>query len=94
MKRRELITLLGSAAAAWPLAARAQQTDRMRRIGAFTDLAADDSVTKARLAAFRRELERLGWSEGRNVLIDYRFGAGRSDQYLSLAKELVALNPT
>src|SRR5262249_22253362 len=92
VKRREFITLLGGAAT-WPLAARAQQAERMRRIGAFTGLAADDSVTKARLAAFRQELERLGWSEGRNVHIDYRFGGGRSDQYLSLAREMVGLRP-
>jgi putative ABC transport system substrate-binding protein len=92
MRRREFITLLGGTLA-WPLAARAQQAERMRRIGAFTGLAADDSVTKARLAAFRQELERLGWSEGRNVHIDYRFGGGRSDQYLSLAREMVGLRP-
>jgi ABC-type uncharacterized transport system substrate-binding protein len=93
VRRREFITLLGGAVAAWPLTGRAQQGERVRRIGAFTGLAADDSVTKTRLAAFSQELERLGWSEGRNVHIGYRFGAGRSDQYLSLAKELVALQP-
>ena len=93
MRRRAFIALLGGAVAAWPLTGRAQQGERVRRIGAFTGLAADDSVTKTRLAAFSQELERLGWSEGRNVHIGYRFGAGRSDQYLSLAKELVALQP-
>jgi putative ABC transport system substrate-binding protein len=92
MKRREFMTLLGGAAS-WPLAVRAQQPSRMRRIGVFTSLATDDPLTKARLAALRQELERLGWSEGRNVHIDYRFGAGRSDRYPSLAKELVALQP-
>jgi len=91
MKRREFITLVAGAAAAWPLAARAQT--RVRRIGVFTSLAADDPATKARLAALRQELERFGWSQGRNVEIDYRFGAGRSDQYVSQAKELLALRP-
>jgi putative ABC transport system substrate-binding protein len=88
--RRALISLL-AAAAAWPLAARAQT--RVRRIGVFTSLAVDDPATKARLAALGQELERLGWSQGRNLQLDYRFGAGRSDQYVSQAKELLALRP-
>jgi putative ABC transport system substrate-binding protein len=74
MKRREFITLLGGAAAvAWPLAARAQQVERMRRIAVLGILAGDDPQMKADLAAFRQGLERLGWSEGRNVRIDTRF---------------------
>ena len=73
MQRREFITLLGGAAAAWPLAARAQQGGRMRRIGALTDFSEDDPEIKARHAGFREGLERLGWSEGRNVRIDNRF---------------------
>jgi ABC-type uncharacterized transport system substrate-binding protein len=93
VKRREFITLLGGAAAAWPIAARAQQDERTWRIAVFTGAAADDPTAKARLAAFRAELERLGWSEGRNVRIDYRFGAGKSDRYPSLAKDLIALHP-
>jgi ABC-type uncharacterized transport system substrate-binding protein len=93
VKRREFITLLGGAAVAWPLAARAQQGGRVRRIAVFTVLAADDPATKGHLAALRQELEQLGWSEERNVHIDYRFGAGKSDQYTSQAKELVALQP-
>jgi ABC-type uncharacterized transport system substrate-binding protein len=93
VKRREFITLLGGAAVAWPLAARAQQGGRVRRIAVFTVLAADDPATKGHLAALRQELEQLGWSEERNVHIDYRFGAGKSDQYTSEAKELVALQP-
>ena len=92
MKRREFITLLGGAAAAWPLAARAQQGERMRRIGVLTGLAEDDPENKARLATFRQGLEKRGWSEGRNVHIDYRYApAGAQAQVL--AKELVALQP-
>ena len=93
MRRREFITLLGGAAAAWPLAARAQQPDRMRRIGVLMAYAEDDPEGKARLAGFRQGLEKLGWSEGRNVRIDYRFTAARADQVQVLAKELVALQP-
>jgi len=93
VRRRHFIRLLGSAAA-WPLAARAQGNGAtLRRIGLFTSVAAEDPVTQIRLAAFRHELERLGWAEGRNTAIDQRFGAGRSDLYPSVAKELVALKP-
>src|SRR5450756_2024940 len=92
MQRREFITLLGGAAAAWPLAARAQQPDRMRRIGVLMGLAEDDPDTKARLAGLRQGLERLGWSEGRNVRVDYRFAPGGTQAQV-LAKELVALQP-
>jgi putative ABC transport system substrate-binding protein len=91
MKRREFIMLLGGAAA-WPLGARAQQPERMRRIGVLMALAEDDPETKARLAAFRQGLEKRGWSEGRNVGIDYRYApVGAHAQVL--AKELVALQP-
>jgi putative tryptophan/tyrosine transport system substrate-binding protein len=91
VKRREFITLLGGTAA-WPLAARAQQPERMRRIGVLTGIAEDDPETKARLTAFRQGLEKRGWSEGRNVHIDYRYApAGAQAQVL--AKELVALQP-
>jgi putative tryptophan/tyrosine transport system substrate-binding protein len=92
MRRRELITLLGGAAA-WPLAARAQQPGPMRRIGVLSSGAEDDPAYKARLAVFQQGLEGLGWSEGRNVHIDYRFTAANADQYQVLAKELVALHP-
>ena len=91
MKRRQFITLLGGAAV-WPLAARAQQPDGMRRIGVLMGLAEDDPEIRARLAAFRQGLEKRGWSEGRNVRIDYRF-APASAQMQVLAKELVALQP-
>ena len=89
--RRELLVALGGAAA-WPFAARAQQPDGMRRIGVLMGLAEDDQATRARLAAFRQGLEKRGWSEGRNVRIDYRF-APASAQVQVLAKELVALQP-
>ena len=89
MIRREFITMLGGAAA-WPVAVGAQE--RVRRIGVLMGIAEDDADTKARLAKFRQELERLGWSEGRNVRIDIRFAPGGA-QAQALAKELVALRP-
>jgi putative tryptophan/tyrosine transport system substrate-binding protein len=93
MRRREFITLLGGASAAWPLAARAQHSDRVRRIGVLIGYAEDDPETKARLAALRQGLEKRGWSEGRNVQIETRFAAGSADKYVSLAKELIATRP-
>jgi ABC-type uncharacterized transport system substrate-binding protein len=92
MRRRKFITLLGGAAA-WPLAAAAQQTDRVRRVGALGALAADDPEGQARLAAFREGLQQLGWIDGRNVRIDSRWGAGDADDIRKNAKELVALAP-
>jgi putative ABC transport system substrate-binding protein len=92
MERREFITLLGGAAA-WPLAARAQQGERMRRIGVLMGVSEDDPETKARVAAFQRGLERRGWLEGRNLHLDYRFTAARGERLPALAKELVALQP-
>ena len=91
MRRRKFITLLGSAAA-WPLAARAQQGERMRRIGVLTSVA-EDSESKALQAAFRQGLEQLGWTDGRNVQIDTRFGQGNADRIRKYAAELVALAP-
>jgi putative ABC transport system substrate-binding protein len=90
MTRREFITLLGGAAASWPLAARAQQPERMRRIGVLTGDAEDDPGVKA---AFRDGLDRLGWPLDRDVRIDYRFAANNPDQYQPLARELVRLQP-
>ena len=90
MRRRKFITLLGGAAA-WPLAAAAQQTDRVRRVGALGALAADDPEGQARLAAFREGLQQFGWIDGRNVRIDSRWGAGDADDIRKNAKELVAL---
>jgi putative ABC transport system substrate-binding protein len=93
MRRREFVTLVGGAAA-WPIAAHAQQGERMRRIGALNSGGAvDDSETKTFLAAFRQELEQLGWTEGRNVQIDARFGQGDADRIRKYAAELVALAP-
>jgi ABC-type uncharacterized transport system substrate-binding protein len=93
MKRREFITLLGGAAAAWPLAASAQQGERIRRIGVLMGIAADDPAGQVRLAAFLRGLQQLGWTEGRNVRIDIRWGAGDVERNRGLAAELVALAP-
>jgi putative tryptophan/tyrosine transport system substrate-binding protein len=93
MKRREFISLLGSAAAAWPLAARAQQPERMRQIGVLSPLAADDQENKARLATFQQRLQQLGWTDGHNVRIDYRFAAANPENYPKYAAELVALAP-
>src|SRR5262245_19010996 len=92
MRRREFITLLGGAAV-WSPVARAQQGDRMRRIGVLTGDAEDDPGVQARLAAFRQTLDRLGWSLDRNLRIDTRFAAGRTDHYQTLAKELISLQP-
>jgi putative tryptophan/tyrosine transport system substrate-binding protein len=92
MRRRKFITLLGGAAA-WPLAARAQQSERMRRIGVLTSLASDDPESMARIAAFLQGLQELGWSVGRNVRIDYRWGAGDAERARRHAEELVALAP-
>ena len=85
--------MLGGAAAVWPLAARAQQPDRMRRIGVLSNIAEDDPQMEARFGAFRQGLEKLGWSEGRNVRIDTRFGAADAEQMQARAKELLALQP-
>jgi putative tryptophan/tyrosine transport system substrate-binding protein len=92
MKRREFITLLGGAAA-WPAAARAQQGERMRRIGVLMNLAAGDPEGEARSAAFLQALQQLGWSDGRNVRIDYRWAAGDAGHFQRYAEELLALAP-
>jgi putative ABC transport system substrate-binding protein len=92
LKRREFITLLGGAAA-WPVVARAQQRDRMRRVGVLIPGASDDPVFQTRLAAFREGLQQLGWVDGRSVRIDTRLGAGDADLLRKHAAELVALGP-
>ena len=93
MKRREFITLLGGAAATWPLAARAQQPERTRRVGVLTGLPADDVQQQAELAALTQQLQKLGWSDGRNIKIYYRSGASDADQTWTSAKELIELRP-
>ena len=89
MRRREFITLLGSAVT-WPLAARAQQGERMRCVGVLLPAAADDAVYQTRLAAFLGGLQQLGWTDGRNVRIDTRWAAGDADLIRKYAGELVA----
>jgi putative tryptophan/tyrosine transport system substrate-binding protein len=91
--RREFITLLGSAAAAWPLAARAQQPERVRRIGVLTSSAESDQEGQSSVAAFREGLRKLGWMEGRNSEIDIRWAAADVELMKRFAKELVTLQP-
>ena len=92
MKRREFMTLLGGATA-WPIAARAQQPERMRRIGVLAPTAPDDAEAQTRFAALRQGLQRFGWIEGRNLQIDARWGAGDAGAIGSAATELAALAP-
>jgi ABC-type uncharacterized transport system substrate-binding protein len=93
VKRRDFITLLGSAVAAWPLAARAQQPERMRRIVVLSALAAEDSETQARLAAFAQGLQQFGWTVGRNVRIDYRLGAIDAERMRRQVAEVIEFAP-
>jgi putative ABC transport system substrate-binding protein len=93
MRRREFITLLGGAAAVWPLAARAQQSERMRRVGVLMGYAESDREGQAFVAAFREGLQKLGWTEGRNIRIDTRWAALGAESMQRFAKELVALQP-
>jgi putative ABC transport system substrate-binding protein len=93
MKRREFITVVGGAAAAWPIIVRAQQTERIRRIGVLMSVAADDAQAKARVEAFLQGLQQLGWIDGRSAQIDIRWGAGDADTLRRYAVELVANAP-
>jgi putative ABC transport system substrate-binding protein len=93
MQRRNFIRLLGGAAVAWPLAARAQQSDRVRRIGVLLAATADDPDYQARIAAFQQGLQQLGWSDGRNVHIDTRWATTKADDIRRHAAELAALAP-
>jgi ABC-type uncharacterized transport system substrate-binding protein len=93
MKRRQFIRLLGGAAVAWPLAARAQPREAMRSIGVLMNLSAEDAVARARIGAFKQRLQQLGWTEGGNLRIEYRWTAGSDDELSRSAAELVALAP-
>src|SRR5437764_13300652 len=93
MRRREFLAFLGSVVAAWPLAARAQQPERVRRIGLLMNRAADNPEAQDRIAAFHQGLQELGWSVGRNVRIDTRWGEDDADREREYATELVALGP-
>jgi putative ABC transport system substrate-binding protein len=93
MRRREIIALLGGAAAAWPLGAHAQQADRMRRIGVLMGFAENDEVWQSYLASLKQRLQDLGWIEGRNVRIYYRFAGDDTERTRVAAEELVALAP-
>src|SRR5215470_12483530 len=92
MRRREFVALV-SGAAAWSVAARAQQGQRLRRVGALMNLAVEDPVSIARAKAFAQGLQALGWIDGRNVQVDYRWAAGNADLFQRYAAELVALAP-
>src|SRR5262245_2025202 len=94
MRRREFIAFFGGAAAAWPLAARGQPTERVRRVGVLTaGTAPHDADMQVRNAAFLQTLQQLGWTVGRNVQVDYRWGMGSADSNRRYAAELVALAP-
>ena len=93
LRRREFISLLGVAAAAWPLAARAQQRERMRRIGILMNLAADDPQGQTRVAAFLQGLQETGWAVGRNLQIDIRWGDRDAERNRKNVAELVRLTP-
>jgi putative ABC transport system substrate-binding protein len=93
MRRREFIALLAGATAAWPLTLRAQQAERVRRVGVLINLAADDPESAARITAFAQGLQEFGWTVGRNVRIDYRWAAGDTRRFQKYAEELVALAP-
>ena len=93
MKRREFITLLGGAGAAWSVAARGQQAERMKRIGVLMGYAEDDPAAQAQIDSFGQELHRLGWTLGRNLQITYRYGSDDPQRIRALAKELLRLSP-
>jgi putative ABC transport system substrate-binding protein len=93
MKRREFISLVGSAAAVWPFAARAQQPGRVRRVGVLFAFIDSDPESQARIVAFQQELESLGWSDGHNIQIEYRWANGDAERFRAFAAELVAARP-
>jgi len=93
MRRREFVGLIGAAVIAWPWASRAQQRQGLRKLGVVLSVAENDPETVTRLAAFRQGLQDLGWKEGENIHVEYRFGAGRADLITRYADELVAMKP-
>ena len=93
MRRREFITLAGSAAAAWPLAVHAQKSSSVRRVSVLMSAASDDSRGQAESAAFAQGLQQLGWEIGSNIRIDYRWGSGDTERFRKYAAELVGLSP-
>jgi len=93
MRRREFITMLGGASLAWPLASRAQQVEKMRRIGVLLNRSANDPEGQARLAAFQQGMQQLGWTDGQNVRSDVRWGEDKVEREHQYAAELVALSP-
>ena len=93
MRRREFIKMIGGGAVTWPLAARAQQSDRVRLIGSLNILAEDDPEAKLRITAFKQSLQQLGWTEGSNVRIEARWAGGDDGRVRKYAAELAALAP-
>jgi ABC-type uncharacterized transport system substrate-binding protein len=93
IRRREFLLILSGAATSWPLTARAQQPERMRRIGVLSNQAVDDQDNKLRLEAFQQRLQQLGWIDGHNVWIDHRFAAANLENYRKYVAELIALAP-
>jgi putative tryptophan/tyrosine transport system substrate-binding protein len=93
MRRRDFITLIGGVGASWPLVSQAQQHDEVRRIGVIVNEAADDPEAQATVAAFKQTLQQLGWSEGRNLQIDFRGAVDNPERMQAFAKELIALQP-
>jgi putative tryptophan/tyrosine transport system substrate-binding protein len=93
VRRREFLTLLGGAAVVWPLAARAQRADRVRRIGVLMGLVASDPEAQSRVAAFENGLQDLGWIKGRNIRIEYRWASGGENELRNHAAELLAMVP-
>ena len=93
MRRRDFIKVVVGSTAAWPFTALAQQSERMRRIGVLAGLAENDPEMQADLTAFREGLQKLGWTDGRNVQIDYRWSAGDAERTRKNVAEIVALAP-
>src|SRR5262249_35022156 len=93
MRRREFMTLLGGTVAAWPIAARAQQTERMRRLGILMAVSESDADARKGIGILQERLQKLGWKDGNNIQIDCRWGNGNPDRIQDLAKELVELRP-